>query len=202
MHDRVHSLRLLIVSILLMVLAGCWIPENFDTKITINKDGSYTFSYDGTLTFGLALAAAKQGALSAGDEAEFRKEGEKLRREPGFKKVDYQGKGRYKVLYEKAGNRGVPFYFVSQEMKFFAILPQADRTVTVTAVRPSAEDVQQLNSIGAKIEGALSVSVANGVQVVKHNAESEPIFFGLFGAYKWQIKSPSADPVIVVKPSS
>ena len=47
-----------------------------------------------------------------------------------------------------------------------------------------------------------SVSVANGVQVVRHSAESEATLFGLFGAYKWQIKSPTADPVIVVKPSS
>jgi len=85
-------------------------------------------------------------------------------------------------------------------MKLFAILPQADRTVTVTAVRPSQEDIQQLNSIGAKIAGTLSVSVANGVQVVRHNAESEPTLFGLLGAYRWQIKSPNADPVIVVKP--
>ena len=202
MHKRFHSMRLLILSILLLALTGCWIPENFDTRVTINKDGSYTFTYDGTLTFGMALAAAQKGALSARDEAEFQKEGEKLRREPGFKKVDYQGKGRYKVLFEKAGNRGEPFYFLSQELKFFAVLPQADRTVTVTAVRPSQDAIQQLNSIGAKIEGTLSVSVASGVQVVRHNAESEPVFFGLFGAYKWQIKSPNADPMIVVKPSS
>ena len=202
MQKRFHWPRLLIVSSLLLVLTSCWIPENFDTKIAINKDGSYTFTYDGTLTFGMALAAAKQGTLSASDEAEFRKEGEKLRLETGFKKVDYQGKGRYKVLFEKAVSRGQPFYFLSQEMKFFAVLPQADRTIAVTAVRPSQDDIQQLNSINAKIEGILSVSVANGFQVVRHNAESEPTFFGFFGAYKWQIKSPSADPVIVVKPSS
>ena len=45
---------------ILLALTACWIPENFDTKITINKDGSYLFVYDGTLTFGLALAAAQQ----------------------------------------------------------------------------------------------------------------------------------------------
>lgn len=201
MRKRSYSAGLWIVSILLLVLTSCWIPENFDTKITINKDGSYTFTYDGTLTFGLALAAAQQGRLSAEDEAEFQKEGGNLRREPGFKRVEYQGKGRYKVLFEKVGNRGEPFYFISQEMKFFAVLPQPDRTVSVTAIRPSQEDLQKLDSIGAKVEGTLSVSVANGVQVVRHNAESEPLFFGLLGAYKWQIKSPSADPVIVVKPS-
>jgi hypothetical protein len=202
MNSRLFSTRLYILLVILLALTACWIPENFDTKITINKDGSYLFVYDGTLTFGLALAAAQQGALSARDEAEFRAEGDKLRRVPGFKRVDYQGKGRYKVLFERAGNRGAPFYFLSQEMKLFAILPQADRTVTVTAIRPSQKDIQQLNSIGAKIAGTLSVSVANGVQVVRHNAESEPTLFGLLGAYRWQIKSPNADPVIVVKPAS
>jgi hypothetical protein len=111
MHKRGCSTRIWIVLILTLVLAGCWIPETFDTKITVNKDGSYTFTYDGTLTYGPALAAAQQGGLSAKDEAEFQKEGDTLRREPGFKKVDYQGKGRYKVLFEKTGNRGERFYF-------------------------------------------------------------------------------------------
>jgi hypothetical protein len=128
-------------------------PENVDAKITIGKDGSCTFTYDGTLTFGTALAPAKQGALGASDEAEFRKEGGKLRRETGFEKVDYQATGRYKVFFEKIGNRGRPFHSLSQEMKFFAVLPQADRTIAVAAVRPSHGDIQQLNSIGGKIKG-------------------------------------------------
>src|ERR1035441_7759774 len=109
MHKRFHSITVVIAAVLLLALGGCWIPENFDAKITINKDGSYSFTYDGTLTFGLALAAAQQGSLSAKDEAEFQKEAERLRRETGFKKVDYQGKGRFKVLVEKAGGRGEPF---------------------------------------------------------------------------------------------
>jgi len=197
---RSYAATLGIAAILLLVQVSCWIPENFDTKITVNKDGSYLFTYDGTLTFGMALAAAQKGRLSASDEAEFRKEGETLRREPGFKKVDYQGKGRYKVLFEKTGSRGEPFYFLSSEMKFFSVVPQADRSIIVAAVRPSQDDIQQLDSIGAKIVGTLSVDVANGVQVIRHNAESEPIFFGLIGAYKWQIKSPNADPMITVKP--
>jgi hypothetical protein len=32
----------------------------------------------------------------------------------------------------------------------------------------------------SEIEGTLSVSVANGVQVVRHNAESEPVFLACF----------------------
>jgi hypothetical protein len=196
-----RSLFACLILILSLALSSCWIPENFDARVAINKDGSYTFTYDGTLTFGLALAAAKEGSLSAQDEAELQGEAAKIRQEPGFKKVDYQGKGRFKVLVEKSGKPGEPFYFPSREMEFFAVLPQQNRTINVTGIRPKAEDLEQLNSIGAKIDGTLSVSVGSGVKVLKHNAESEPTLFGLLGAYKWQIKSPAADPLIVVQPS-
>ena len=64
----------------------------------------------------------------------------------------------------------------------------------------SKKDINELKSMGAKIDGNLTVSVAKGVKVLKHNAQSEPKVFGLFGGYKWEIKSPDADPFIVVQP--
>jgi len=115
----IKNLRVLslvtIASIFLLLLSGCWIPEDFDANVKVNKDGSYTFTYDGTLTFALALAAAKEGSLSQKDEAEFKKEGEKIRQEPGFKEVKYLGKGRYKVFVEKTGKPGESYYFLSRD---------------------------------------------------------------------------------------
>ena len=75
-----HAPILGIVLVLSLILSSCWIPENFEAKVVVNKDGSYTFTYDGTLTFGLALAAAKEGSLSASDEAELQKEAAKMPR--------------------------------------------------------------------------------------------------------------------------
>ena len=186
------------VTFFALVLSGCWIPESFVSNIAVNKDGSYSFSYDGTLTFGLALAAASQGGLTPKDEADFAGQAVKLRQEPGFKRVDYQGKGRYKVLFEKTGKPGEPLYFVDQSVAIVAVLPGKNHTIVIKSFAPRAEDIQQLSSIGAKIDGTLTVSVANGVKVVKQNAESAPTF-GLFGSYKWQIKSPQAAPMIVLQ---
>lgn len=197
---RTFNRLLPVVIASVLALSSCWIPENFDAKIAINKDGSYTFTYDGILTFALALAAARHGALSVQVENDLQKEAVKLNQEPGFKRVEYQGKGRFKVLVERSAKPGEPLYFVSRELQIFAVVPQQDRTITISAVRPKAEDLRQLNAIGAKTDGTLSVSVANGVRVLKHNAESEPSFFGLFGAYKWRINSPAADPIIIVQP--
>jgi hypothetical protein len=195
-------LSLLSMGIILLLLSGCWIPENFDANVKVNDDGSYTFTYDGTLAFALALAAAQEGSLSQKDEADFAEEAEELRKEPGFKDVEYLGKGRYKVFVEKTGELGEEYYFLSRESKIFAIQPQDDGSVSISAVSPSEKAINEFRSIGAKMAGTLTVSVAQGVEVVRHNAQSEPKFFGLFGGYTWEIESPDADPIIVVKPAS
>ncbi len=197
-----YRARFFVVFLIIAILTGCWVPEQFDAKVVIKKDGSYTFSYDGTLTFALALAATQKGELSAKDEAGLKQEAAKIAREPEFKKVDYLGKGRYKVLVEKSGKAGEPYYFLSKEFKTFAVLPQKDGSVSVSAIRPDKKAIQELNSIGAKIDGTLTVSVASGAKILKHNAQSQPSMFGLFGGYKWQIKSPDENPYIVIQPSS
>ncbi len=197
--------RFLLLGMLLaagVTLSSCWIPEQFIATVNINKDGSYTFTYDGTLTFAPALAAAKEGKLEAKDEAELKEEAAKMAKEPGFKSVDYQGNGRYKVLVEKHGKVGEAYYFISNEEKIVSIIPHKDGTLTVKGVRPDDEAIKQLDSIGAKVDGTLSVSIASGVKVVKQNADNEPMFFGLLGSYKWQINSAGADPLIVVQPAS
>jgi hypothetical protein len=186
--------------VLSLFMSACWIPENFNAKVALNNDGSYTFTYDGTLTFGLALAASAQGQLTAKDEIEFKKEEATLRKELGFKNVTYNGRGRYKVVVEKCGKPGEQYYFPSREMQFFADRPQQNHTVLVSGVRPKAEDIQQLKQIGAKIAGTLSVSVGSGLKVLKQNAQSQPGIWTPFGSYKWRIDSPDADPVIVVQP--
>jgi hypothetical protein len=66
----------------------------------------------------------------------------------------------------------------------------------VKGFRPNARDLQDFTKLGAKVNGSLEVSIANGVKVIKHNAESEPYFFGLLGDYKWSIKSPGPEPTI------
>jgi len=196
-----RTAALLLVLVSTVALSSCWIPENFEAKVTINKDGSYTFTYDGTLTFALALAAAKKGGLSPRDEAEFQKAATELRKDRGFKKADYLGKGRYKVLVETSGKPGEPYYFIAKELRLFAVLPQNDRTILVTGIRPKPKELSELNAIGARIEGTLSVSAANGVKVLKHNAESTPTLLGLLGAYTWKIKSPAAEPMILLQPA-
>jgi len=112
--------------------------------------------------------------------------------------VVYKSRGRYEVSVEKQGRYGEAYYFPSEESRVFAVIPQKNRTVMITAIRPNAEDIQQLKSIGAKISGNLEVSVAKGLKVLKQNAQSQPGI--LDHSFRWRIESPSADPVIVIQP--
>jgi len=188
--------------LLSLSLTGCWIPEKFTSRVVINNNGSYTFSYDGILTFWLALAAAKEGALSSQDEAAFKKEEEKIRKEPGFKKVSYISNGRYKVLVEREHKPGEQTHFISRMQRIFSVVPKQDGTIEVSGFKLSEKDLAELKKIGAKVDGHLKVSVGRNVDVIKHNATSTPKFFGLFGDYEWHIKSPDVVPFIIVRPSS
>lgn len=202
---KFRTFLLVIATSITLLLAGCFIPEKFEVNVKVNEDGSYTFAYDGILTYASALAASKKGALTKKDEAHLAELENELRQEEGFKEVSYLGDGRYKVLVEKSGVDREHYDFLSREMNFFSIIPQQDGSIKITTklLQFNKKEIDQLKSIGANINGTLSVSVGKGVKVIKHNAQSEPKLFGIFGDYEWKIELFDTDDVfIVVQPSS
>lgn len=202
---KLRIFLLVMATSITLLLTGCWIPENFAVNVTVNKDGSYTFAYDGTLIYVPALAATKEGSLTQKDEEALAKLENELRQEQGFKEVSYLSKGRYKILVEKSGDAGEHYDFFSRDLRYFSIIPQQDGSIQITTELQfgKKEDIDKLKAIGANINGTLTVSVENGVTVINHNAQSEPKLFGLFGGYEWEIKSfDTANAFIVVQPSS
>jgi hypothetical protein len=211
MRKFVHWLAVICVPLL---LGGCFVPEKFSANIVIHKDGSYTYTYDGTLVFVLAQAGK---ADLFDDEAVLREIAVGLRQFERVQKAEYLGKGRYAVSIERFAARGETSYFLNkeetsyflgkehEELKLFSIEPQPDGVILIRAWRPDAKVMRQLNEIGVKIDGkidgALTVTVESGVTVLKHNAEAEPSLFGLVGGYKWRIKGPDADLYMSVKPA-
>ncbi len=188
-----------ILSMSLILLTGCLIPEKFDATISIAKDGSYKFRYDGTLAYALALEAVNKNTLAAKDEEGLKKLTEEFKKDKQFTKVEYLGKARYQVVVEKEGKPNEPYYFLSKDSKLISIIPQKDGTIAISAVKLDSKSIATLKAIGSKIEGTLSVTLGNGVKVISQNATTEPSFFGLMGAYKWQIKSSDVLPSMVVK---
>jgi hypothetical protein len=175
-------------------------PEQFDAKVEIHSDGTYAYSYDGILIFVPALIRAERGALDARMETQLKEAALQLRRE-GFQRAEYLGSGRYAVLLEQSRSNGEPSYFPSREMRVFSIKPRPDGAITIDGSRPDATAPCQLTGTNAELDGTLIVTLDKGVEVLKHNAQHTRPIHGLFGGYQWRIKSPDADPFIIVLPA-
>ena len=174
-------------------------PELFDAKIEIHADGTYAYSYDGILIFVPALIQAERGTLDAGTEAQLKEAAVQLRQE-GFQRADYLGGGRYAVLLQRSRPKGEPSYFPSREMNVFSIRPRPDGAIAIGGSRPDASAPCQLTGTNAKIDGTLVVMLDRGVHVREHNAQSKRSIHDLFDGYRWRIKSPDADPFMIVQP--
>jgi hypothetical protein len=86
-------------------------------------------------------------------------------------------------------------------MKVFSIRPKPDGSIVVGASRPDHSGPCQLAGTEAQIDGTLVVTVDRGVEVLSHNAQGQLSTGGVFGGYTWSIKSPNADPFLVIRPA-
>ncbi|GLI95403.1 hypothetical protein [Methylocystis echinoides] len=176
-------------------------PERFEADVVIHADGSYAYSYDGALIFTPALIqACHAGCLDPQFEVRLKNAATQLLSE-GFAEASYVGRGRYRVILRRAVADGRPSYFPSREMTIFTIRPRHDGAILVMGSRPDATAPCQLIGTDAEIDGRLTVTLDPGIEVISQNAQSKLPTFDARSRYHWRIKSPDADPFIIVKPT-
>jgi len=195
MKNLLNLLMAVVSLVVIMSLSACLLPEDFEASITVKRDGSYTFNYDGNLVHIMALSAIMEDKLSKEDAAALKEQEKELRDSPGFKKAKYIGNARYKVSVEHSGKAGEDYYFTDKEMSMFSIKGQDDGTLAIKALKLNEKDMKMLTALDFDIVGKLSVSVAKGLKVIEHNAGSVSS-----GVYRWKIKNPETAPLIIVKP--
>ena len=179
---------------LIVLLAGCFLPDNFQLDIIANRDGSYTVDYAGDLIFVPAYAELKQGKGSDRDQA-FTGLLEEIRKEPGFKSAEYKGQARYRVTYHQEGKLDKqPYIFVGDSAPIFRIEKRPDGTIELGAAKLKNEDVTQLKMLELHSHG--KVSVKTDGKVVKHNAASQPGFFSK--SYGWTVDDFGREPASMI----
>jgi hypothetical protein len=185
---------------ILLLIAGCWVPERFEAKVTVHRDGTYSFVYNGTLAHVLVALAIKKGeAIPEKIHTDLKAQVAATAQSPGFRSATYVGDGRVKVLFEQKFKADESYHFPSQLNKALSIVPQGDGTLRIEAAASDANSVKRLNEIGLKYDGTLTVATERGVEMVKHNAQSEPKLFGLIGSYGWKITAPDQQPLMIVR---
>ena len=180
--------RMVCVLSLVLLISGCWVPEDFDALVDIKSDGNFTFVYEGTLVFIPLFEEAKAG-VDVKDLAEEIKDG--LKEDPEFLRVSYEGMGRYKIVYKKNGHLDKAFYFLERDGAIFSINRLSGGVIEIKGFRLKDKDRNKVKQAGIAIDGTLKVKVDG--EAIEHNAHSEPKMFGMFGGYEWDIDTDSKE---------
>ena len=172
--------------------AGCYLPTDFAADLRLERNGNYAFRYVGDLTDLSMLQRMASGDLVGDDIAERAQFGRKdLARDKGFggiDKIEYLGKAKFKVKFERRGNirREKTFDFVRFNSRFLGLKRLKDDTVVVFGGRPNPRALEQLEKAGLKANGVLRVWT--NAQIKDHNAQDIKPAGGL-RIYIWTIKS-------------
>jgi hypothetical protein len=179
------------------LLSACLVPEKFAARADFQADGSYTFTYKGTMVHGMAAMQMAQsgGKMSAQDEQLFQKEAELLRKKPDVRDAQYMGRGRYQVTLESKRNKGQPL----NAFDIFRVRTDADGVTTVSSAQLSPKQKKELEQLAIKTDGTFELSLPKSAQVISHNATSAPALFGMVGGYSWKINGVDQRPLVTFR---
>ena len=179
-----------------VLVSGCLVPEKFAAKATFQPDGSYTFSYAGTVVHGMAaLELAKTGKLAAKDEASLEREVPKMARNPDVREVSYKGNGRYVLALDAKRTKGQALDLLG----IMTVRTAKDGVVTISSPEINEKSKKDLSQLGIKVDGTLEVTLPKDAVVISQNATGKPGFFGLSSSYSWKIGSVEQRPMMTFR---
>lgn len=187
---------------LTMLLGGCWVPQSYIARIKIEPDGTYHAYMEGTalhpeawLAMRRVNAEARAGKFKGAEEqlatakvealAPLAKELEALKGDKRIQGANSIGDGR--VRFSASGtwtmDRNLLVFNKLDTPISYGVGQDGTVRLKVRAVVPGPE----ARALGVKTEGSLAVTLAEGIEVLEHNAQQAPA--SPRGAYRWSITS-------------
>ena len=185
---------------LVMLLAGCWVPERYIARIKLDRDGSYKVYVEGTAVHPVVYRAVRnleaeiiRGKLKPEEVkkrqadvlAPLDKELEGLKDDKRILGVSSLGDGR--VRFTLSGTWSIErraIVFSELQAPFaYSIAPDGTIRLKLKDAAPSRE----AQGLGMATEGDISIVVAEGIEVLEHNAQNSPT--SPRGAYRWHIEN-------------
>ena len=179
-----RSFLILLASVM---LASCWLPDDFTVDLNIRPDGRYAFRYDGAMTAIPLLRVIAEEKPNPKKEQELAEDyRQDLLRDSAFQEVRYLGLARFQVKYQRQGDivDNPTFYFVRLNSKILAI-SQANGVVSIYGDRPPPAYRKELIAKGFDING--TVRVWTDAPVIRSNAEHT--VDGAPKRYEWTIRT-------------
>lgn len=213
-----------------LLLAGCFAPKNYSVQMKVAPDGGYRFFAEGVAqhipsTFALRKLARDMRAVNPKEkgkkeeeakarkaeiEAALAKQIAECLKDGRVQTMQAIGEGRVRFAVVMPGTLAGTDLIRREWLTPVSLARHADGSVTfrIKDVAPTA-DARTLKTVP---DGDISVSVAEGVQVLAHNAAKAP---GTpTGSYRWHIGSlddpvpfmtvllPGARPVAIEPPAA
>ena len=179
-----------------MLLSGCLIPEKFKARADFQADGSYSFTYVGSVVHGMAaMQIAQTGSLKPQEEKQFEQEAVTLGKKPDVRKLAYQGNGRYQLSLESKRNKGETL----NALDIFKVRTDKDGVTTVSSAELTPKAMKSLEQLGIKMDGTFELTLPKSAQVLSHNATSTPKLFGMVGGYSWRINGVDQRPLVTFR---
>jgi len=159
--------------ICLLVLASCFVPDQYEAEIRLSRDGSYGVSYNGILIYAPLYSQIVRGEIDdAHAKDSERKFLDTLKRETFFKEVVGLGQGRYRVRYEREGRFGGSHQmvtFVSRQSPIFRVLTTEAGEVKVNGSGKGQMYAESFEEVGIKSAGLFRI--VTDMPVTAHNAQ-------------------------------
>lgn len=202
---------LAVVLLLPLLLQGCWTLERYVARVRIEPDGSYKYFLEGSATHtatAYALRRAEREAraskakpedalkLKQDAEAVMAKDLGLARTDPRVKSIQSVGGGRIRFMVSGTGSiAGGEIIFQEREAPLtYAQGPEGSLSIRLK----DAVVGRNAGALGIKVDGDVSITLAEGIQVLEHNALKTPTVPG--GAYRWRVEDPSAPaPHLVIR---
>ena len=189
-----------------LLLAGCLLtPGKFTSKLVLNADRSFTYSYVGevyaiepdTNLSGSSANAAETAKKKAEAETKNRAIADALSKEAGYRSARYLGDGKFMIDYQTSGqlthNFIYPFNLDAQAIvPFVAVELRANGTVRVKAPGFANESKDQAGSMGGmggssgeKMDGTFMLDT--DAEIVSQNNEDGPQVAGGRRTISWHV---------------
>jgi hypothetical protein len=156
-----RALGLALLVAVLPILSSCYVPDEFAAEIRVARNGDYSLTYTGILTWAPLYMQIVRGEVT-GDAVQEKIEAIRhdIKRDPQFTNVRSMGRGQFAVSYKRTGNLVANpgmVTFVRRNAKIFNIDARADGTVTVYAETPNIDKARPMAEAGLLVRGTLRV---------------------------------------------
>jgi hypothetical protein len=188
-----NRLKLLLLATLLIVtLGGCYVPASFDAEIEVGRTGFYKIKFDGYMAeVNLFNKVVKDNISPQEEEERVARLKTDLMRDTATKSFEYLEKGHFKILWEKQGDilRSKMVSFLRRNENMISIIYiKSKQMVTIQGTSISKVNAQRMIDAGLGFQGSLKVTT--DAKVISHNATKVKKGEGRKKIYYWIITSP------------